>query len=221
GGGREIPGDGVEQGGFAGAVGADQCAALARRDRERDVLDRLERTERPGDAREHEGGTRGGRATGERTTGGGLLPCHLDLIGGERPRSSPKPPYRIAQSRAFVSTAPSWSVCVRFPLLLPAFLLRAVGDVAGGETHLVDAVFGHAETLVDARHHLDDLVVEPAVGGLGDLGDERGADGLAVLVQGHLTGRGLELQVLQRLAVLGLAAGEVTLHRVEPVQARL
>src|SRR5439155_26145306 len=37
---REIAGDDVEQGGLAGAVGADHGTALARGDRERDVLDR-------------------------------------------------------------------------------------------------------------------------------------------------------------------------------------
>jgi len=58
GGGREIAGDGVEQSGLAGAVGADERAALARGDREGDVLDRGERAEHPGDALEHEGVTR-------------------------------------------------------------------------------------------------------------------------------------------------------------------
>src|SRR6267142_1534384 len=61
GGGREVTGDCVEQGGLAGAVGPDESPALARGDRERDVLDRLERAERPGDALEHEGVTRSRR----------------------------------------------------------------------------------------------------------------------------------------------------------------
>jgi hypothetical protein len=56
--GREVAGDGVEQRGLAGAVGADQGAALPRGDGERDVLDRLERAEGPGDALEHESVTR-------------------------------------------------------------------------------------------------------------------------------------------------------------------
>src|SRR5262249_20141288 len=58
GGRREVAGDRVEQRGLAGAVGADQRTALTRADRERDVLDRLERAERSGDALEHESVTR-------------------------------------------------------------------------------------------------------------------------------------------------------------------
>src|SRR5439155_15087576 len=96
-----------------------------------------------------------------------------------------------------------------------AGLSRTGGGVARAEADLVEVGLAHAEALVDVRHHLDDLVVEAAVGGLGDLGDERGADGLAVLVQDHLAGRGLELQGLEGLAILGLAAGQVTLDRLE------
>ena len=53
--GREVAGDHVEQGGFAGAVGPDHGAPLPHRDRERDVLDRVQGAEGPGDALQHEG----------------------------------------------------------------------------------------------------------------------------------------------------------------------
>src|SRR5262245_39730022 len=98
---------------------------------------------------------------------------------------------------------------------------RTVGHVARAETDLVEIGLAHAEALVDARHHLDHLVVEAAVGRLGNLGDERRADRLSVLVQRHLAGRRLELQVLQRLAVLRLATGQITIDRLEPIERRL
>ena len=53
--GREVAGDDVEQRGLAGAVGADHGTALPHGDRERDVLDRAQGAERPGDALQHEG----------------------------------------------------------------------------------------------------------------------------------------------------------------------
>src|SRR5262245_24408657 len=87
-------------------------------------------------------------------------------------------------------------------------LLRAARDVARAEPDLVEVGLRHAEALVHVRGHLDHFVVKGAVGGLGDLGHERGAYALPVLVQHHVAGRRLELQPLQRLAVLGLAAGE-------------
>src|SRR5262245_8526816 len=73
---------------------------------------------------------------------------------------------------------------------------RTVGHVARAEADLVEVRLAHAEALIDARHHLDDLVEEGAVGALGDLGDERRADRLAVLVERHLARRRLQLQVL-------------------------
>src|SRR5688572_21194364 len=54
-GGREVSGDHVEQGGLAGAVGADHGTALARGDRERDILDRAQGAEVAGNALEDEG----------------------------------------------------------------------------------------------------------------------------------------------------------------------
>ena len=50
----------------------------------------------------------------------------------------------------------------------------------------------NAERLVDLRDHLDQLVVEGAVGRRGDLGDELVGDRVAVLVERDLAGRRLE-----------------------------
>ena len=98
-GGREVAGDGVEQRGLAGAVGADQRAALARGDRERDVLDRLERAERAGDALEHEGVTRRDRrpAVLAKLGDGGHVEVGLErdapeARGAPRSRDAPRPP---------------------------------------------------------------------------------------------------------------------------------
>src|SRR5262245_42976445 len=49
---------------------------------------------------------------------------------------------------------------------------RAVGHVPRAEPDLVELGLGHSEALVDLGDHLDDLVVEAAVGGLGHLGHE-------------------------------------------------
>src|SRR6267142_1160781 len=55
-----VAGDDVEQGGLARAIRADHGAALARGDRDRDVLDRRERAEDAGDALQAERVTRRG-----------------------------------------------------------------------------------------------------------------------------------------------------------------
>ena len=47
---REQPADEVEEGGLAGAVGADHRAQFALLDREGDILDRDQAAEGPGDA---------------------------------------------------------------------------------------------------------------------------------------------------------------------------
>src|SRR5262245_47050401 len=107
--------------------------------------------------------------------------------------------------RAATRASPSW----------------AVRHVARSEPDLVELGLRHAEALIDARSHLDDLVVETAVGALGHLGHEGRPDGLAVLVERDLAGRGLELQVLERLAILRLTAGEIAVHGLEPVEGGL
>ena len=63
---REIAGDDVEQRRLAGAIGADHRPPLARRHRERDVLDGAQRAECPRDALELEGVTGGERRCGQR-----------------------------------------------------------------------------------------------------------------------------------------------------------
>src|SRR5262245_34887962 len=98
---------------------------------------------------------------------------------------------------------------------------RAVGRVARAEAHLVEIRLAHAQKLVDVRHHLDDLVVEGPVWPIGHLGDKRGPDRLAVLVECDHAGWCLELQVPESLTVLGLTAREVALDRLQRVQRRL
>src|SRR5262249_2670529 len=68
GGRRKVASDGVEQRGLARAIGAQHGPAFADGDRERNVLDRRERTERAADTPEYEGISRCQRL-------GGWLQC--------------------------------------------------------------------------------------------------------------------------------------------------
>src|SRR5215204_4844285 len=99
--------------------------------------------------------------------------------------------------------------------------LRAARHVARAETHLFELLLGEVQPLVDLGNGLDHLVVEDAVGALRHFGDEGRTDRLTVLVERDLAGRRLQLQGLQRLAVLLLVAREVALDGVEPVESRL
>src|SRR4029453_8695817 len=99
--------------------------------------------------------------------------------------------------------------------------LRAARHVARAEAHLLELLLGEVQPLVDLGNGLDHLVVEGAVGALGHFGDEGRADRLTVLVERDLARRRLQLQVLQRLAVLLLVAREVALDGVETVERRL
>src|SRR5262245_3389430 len=99
--------------------------------------------------------------------------------------------------------------------------LWAVRHVARAEPHLFELLLGHVEPLVDLGQGLHDLVVEGAVRALRHFGDEGRADRLTVLVERDVAGRRLQLQVLQRLAVLLLVARKVALYRLESVKRRL
>src|SRR5882672_4578600 len=85
----------------------------------------------------------------------------------------------------------------------------------------LEVLLFHSQHLVDAVHLAQHLVVKVPLRVLHDFGDERRADRLAIAVQFHVTRRRLQRHLLQRLAVLRLAAGQVALDRVQPIQRRL
>src|SRR5919109_2922194 len=78
----------------------------------------------------------------------------------------------------------------------------------------------HAEELVDAVDLAQHLVEQVALLVLHHLGDERGADRLAVRVELDVAHRRLQRHLRQRLTVLLLAVGEVAFHRLQAVERR-
>ena len=161
---RKIAGDGVEQRGLAGAVGAEHGAPLAGADPKVDVGERDERAELPPDA------------------------FQFQRVGAGRRKDA----------RRLCCAA--MTVLLRY---LAAYLQFGLSRLADAE--LEEVGFRNAERLVDRRHHLDDLVVEMAVVGLGDFGQVVVGDRLAVLVELDLAGRRVELELGQRVAELDLA----------------
>ena len=73
----------------------------------------------------------------------------------------------------------------------PAFAsgLRAARVVAADLAERQELLLRNAQRLVHLRHDLDELVVELAVGALGDFGQEDVGDRIAVLVERDLAGR--------------------------------
>src|SRR6478609_3232058 len=110
---------------------------------------------------------------------------------GVAPKAARAPPSRL-RGRSDVIDA------IALALVVPCFLLAAVGNVARAESHLLEVGFGQAERLRDVRHRLDDLVVERAVRRLGHFRDVGRGDAVAVAVDLHLAGRALEVGLLQR-----------------------
>ena len=180
--GRKVPGDRVEERGLAGAVGAEDGAALARGHRERDAS--IARS--APNVRVTPSST---RASSERA-GASRRRCRAIGQAG-RSRAAMYACYGQAGLSRVPMPILSNSACERFSRW---------------------STFSHAP---------DHLVVERAVGALGHFGDEVRADRLAVVVERDRAGRALQLQLGERLAVLGLAAGEVALHRVERVERGL
>src|SRR3984957_5828492 len=98
---------------------------------------------------------------------------------------------------------------------------RATWIIAVGDAELHKVGFRNAERLVDGRDDLDDLIVEMPVVGLRDFGQIVVGDSLAVLVEHDLAGRGVQGEMRQRVAKLGLIAGHIAVHLVERREQRL
>src|SRR5882757_11486575 len=98
---------------------------------------------------------------------------------------------------------------------------RTVRHVAAAEAHLGEFGLRQSERLGHVVHHLGHLVVEAAIGRLGDFGDVGVADRVAVLVELDVSGRTVELELGKGRLELGLVVGQVALHRIEPEQHRL
>src|SRR5258708_27629786 len=97
---------------------------------------------------------------------------------------------------------------------------RAARHVARAQAHLVELVLAQAERLRDVLSHFHDPVVVFAVRLLRDLGDVGIPDAVAVLVDPDVARRALEDELLQRVAIGLLAAGEIAFDRVEPFECR-
>ena len=115
GGGREVAGDGVEQRGLAGAVGAEDRVLLAGGDRQRHVVDGAQRAEGARHAAEHQG-----------------------IVGQQLPGrcvQAPAPTARAVGCRSEVIEA---------IVQCRGCLLAAVGHVARAQAHLLELRLRHA-----------------------------------------------------------------------------
>src|ERR1700722_6023704 len=86
---------------------------------------------------------------------------------------------------------------------------RATWIIAIGDAEFHKIGFRNAKRLINCGDDLDNLIVQMPVVGFRDLGGMVVGDRLAVLVECDLAGRGVEVEVRERVSELGLIAGDV------------